>query len=465
MSDKQRTICREITLKGTGLHTGIESCITFKPAPVNHGYKFCRIDIQGAPVVDAVIENVIDTSRGTAIESNGVRIGTVEHVLSSVYGLGIDNIMIEVNAPEVPIMDGSARYFVEVLLEAGITEQNADKDYYIIKKNITYTDDTRGVEITAIPYDGYAVNVLIDYNSPIIVNQFCTLTSLDNYSDEIAKCRTFVFLHELERLLNNNQIKGGDLNNAIIIIDREVTQEELNRLADLFGKPRVEVKPQGILNNLELYFNNEPARHKLLDIVGDLALLGMPVRGKFLAIRPGHTPNIEFARKLKQIIKKERSKTFAPEYDPNFKPALDINDIKRLLPHRPPFLFVDKIVELTDTSIIGLKNVTMNEGFFVGHFPEEPVMPGVLQVEAMAQVGGILVLNSVPDPENYSTYLLKIENVKYKKKVIPGDTIIFSLEFVTPMRRGIANMRGLAFVGDTVVIEGEMMAQIVRNKG
>lgn len=465
MADKQRTIAKRVVLKGKGLHTGLDCTLSLVPAPENHGYKFMRTDMEGNPIIDALVENVVDTSRGTALEVDGVRVGTVEHVLSAVYGMGIDNILIELDAPETPILDGSAKGYVKAIIEAGIEEQEANRDYYIIREPVTYTDKDNKVEMAIYPYDGYSVNVLIDFNSPVVANQFATFDITDNYEERIAPCRTFVFLHELERLLSANMIKGGDLNNAIIIIDRKVTQEELDRLADKFNKPRIEVQPIGILNNLELAFANEPARHKLLDVIGDLALLGKPIKGKIIATRPGHTANYEFTKKLKNLIKKEQAGTLAPYYNMNEDPIMDINQIKKLLPHRPPFLLVDKIIAIGEESIVGVKNVTMNEGFFVGHFPEEPVMPGVLMIEALAQVGGLLVLNSVPDPENYSTYFVKIENVKFKRKVVPGDTLLLSLQYASPMRRGIAHMKGKAFVGNNVVMEGEMMAQIVKNKG
>jgi len=459
MSDKQKTIKNSVTISGKGLHTGLDCCLTFKPAAENSGFNFKRIDLANSPTVKAIIENVVDTSRGTSIEENGVRIGTIEHVLAAVYGLGIDNILIELDAPEIPILDGSSKYFVDLLEKAEIIDQNAEKRYFTLKNNVHFKEN--GVEYLAIPNDNFSLNVLIDYNSSVILNQYSVLNNLSDFKNEISSCRTFVFLHELNYLLNNNLIKGGDIENAIVIIDTNISKEELNKLADAFNQPRLEVIPkQGILNNVDLYFNNEPARHKLLDLTGDLALIGKPLKAKIIATKPGHKTNIEFAKKIKAIIKKEAIKNSAPIIDWNKPPILDINTIRKLLPHRPPFLLVDKILEMTDTSVIGLKNVTMNEDFFVGHFPNEPLMPGVLIIEAMAQVGGILVLSRIPDPENYSTYLLKIEHVKYKKKVIPGDTIIFKLELTSPIRRGIANMVGKAYVGENIVMEGEMMAQI-----
>ncbi len=464
MSDNQKTIKKPITLSGKGLHTGQQVELTFRPAPENSGYKFKRIDLEGSPTVNAAAENVSDTSRGTTLSENGVKIGTVEHVLAALYGLGIDNVIMDINREETPIIDGSSKFMVKALREAGLQEQKEEKQYFEIKEKICYTDEKKGVEIVAFPDDKLSVNVLIDYNSKVLGNQYATLHKLTDFEEEIAACRTFVFFHELEFLLKNNLIKGGDLDNAIVILEKEVPQEELDRIADLFKKPRIRRKPEGVLNNLELYFSNEPARHKLLDLVGDLALIGRPIKGKVLATRPGHYANAEFSSLVKEMIKHEESKLSIPSFDPNNPPLYDVNDIMNCLPHRPPFLLIDKIIEMNDKSIVGLKNVTMNEDFFSGHFPKEPIMPGVLQVEAMAQAGGILALNSVSDPENYSTYFLKIDKVKFKHKVVPGDTIIFHLESITPIRRGIVHMFGQAFVGNKVVMEGELMARIVKNE-
>ncbi len=463
MSDKQKTLKKPITLTGKGLHTGMQVELTFKPAPENHGYKFKRVDLEGSPIVNAIAENVADTSRGTTLEENGVKVGTVEHVVAALYGLGIDNVLMEINKPEAPIIDGSSKFIIKAIKEAGIAEQKEEKRYYEIKEKICYSDEKKGVEIVAFPDDKLSVNVLIDYNSRVLGNQYATLNNLSEFEDEVASCRTFVFFHELEFLLKNNLIKGGDLDNAIVILEKEVPQEELDRIADLFKKPRIRRKPEGVLNNLDLYFSNEPARHKLLDLLGDISLIGRPVKGRIVASRPGHFANNQFALQVKKMIRQEEGKMAVPSYDPEARPLYNIGEIMNILPHRPPFLLVDKILEMNDKSIVGLKNVTMNEAFFTGHFPGEPLMPGVLQIEAMAQVGGIFALNSVEDPDNYSTYFLKIDKVKFKNKVVPGDTLLFRLENLAPIRRGIVHMFGQAFVGDKVVAEGELMARIVKD--
>ena len=464
MSKKQKTIKKAVTLSGKGLHTGLQVDVTFKPAPANHGYVFKRTDLENQPLIHARAENVTDTSRGTTISENGAKIGTIEHLIAALYGLEIDNVLMEINGPEAPIIDGSSKFVVKALKEAGLVDQQEDKNYYEITEKISYTDPDKQIEITIFPDDRFSAHVMIDYDSRVLGNQYATLDDLHNFEHEVAPCRTFVFFHELEFLLKNDLIKGGDLENAIVILEHEVPQEELDRIADLFNKPRVKRNSEGVMNNLELYFINEPARHKLLDLIGDLALIGRPVKGRVVATRPGHYANNLFARKISNIIKQEETKSYLPEYDLTKTPVLNVRQIMDLLPHRPPFLLVDKIVAMTATAIIGVKNVTMNEGFFVGHFPDEPIMPGVLQVEAMAQVGGILVLSSVPDPENYATYFLKIDKVKFKRKVVPGDTIVFKLEYLAPLRRGIVYMRGQAFVGDELTMEGEMMAQIAKNK-
>ncbi len=465
MAEKQKTIKKPVSVKGKGLHTGIEVTLTFKPAKENFGYRFQRIDLEGKPIIHAIVDNVVSTARSTVIgDGDKARIGTVEHVLSALYGLGIDNALIEIDGPETPIMDGSARYFAEALEKAGIEEQAADKKFFVVKSNIGYCDEENGIEIMTFPDEDLSINVMINYHTEVLGNQYAILNSLSEYRSQIAECRTYVLFNELEILYKNNLIKGGDLENAIVIVDKDVPQKELDRIADLFNQPHVQVQSQGVLNNIELKFNNEPARHKLLDLLGDIALIGMPIKGKILATRPGHASNVEFAKKIRQTIKRGRSKNAPPVYDPNKPPLFDINHIKNLLPHRPPFLLIDKILDMTDTEIVGLKNVTLNENFFTGHFPDEPIMPGVLIIEAMAQVGGILALSTVPDPENYLTYFMKIDKVKFRRQVVPGDTIIFRLELLGPIRRGIVNMRGYAFVGDGIATEGELMAQITKAK-
>jgi len=464
MADKQTTLSKPVKLNGQGLHTGYEVEIIFNPAPSNHGYKFKRIDHKDSPIVKADVSNVVDTSRGTTLEENGIKVHTIEHVMAALKGLMIDNVLIELNGPEAPIMDGSSRKYVEALKEAGLEEQDEDRNYYEIKEKIEYTDEENGIEIGVYPDEEFSINVLIDYKSKVLGHQYATFDEKMDFQQEVAGSRTFVFFHELEFLLKNNLIKGGDLENAIVIMENPVPQEELDRIADLFNKPHVKVKPEGVLNNIDLYYNNEPARHKLLDMMGDLALIGQPIKGKIIAKKPGHHANTELAKTIQKKIKKEASKDYVPKIDISQEPLLDVNQIKRYLPHRPPFLLVDKVMQMDQSSIIGLKNVTMNEGHFVGHFPDEPIMPGVLQIEAMAQAGGILALNTVPDPENYSTYFLKIDKVRFKKKVVPGDTLFFKLVLTAPIRRGIVSMHGQAFVGETMVMEGELTAQIAKTK-
>lgn len=464
MAEKQKTLKNPVTIEGKGLHTGLNVKLTFKPAPENHGYKFQRIDLDEKPVIRAIVENVVDTSRGTTIEEKGVKISTIEHALAALYGLGVDNALIEIDAPETPIMDGSARLFVEAIKNTGIVEQQENKKYYVVKEKMVYNNEVDGVELIAFPDDHFSLNVLIDYDSQELKNQFATLNNIDQFEKEIAPCRTFVFLRELEALLNANLIKGGDLENAIVIVDKKVSQEELDRLADVFNQPKVKVKPEGVLNNLDLFFSNEPARHKLLDMIGDLSLIGRPIKGRIIATRPGHHANTEFAKKLKQSLKSAQRTEEIPEYDPSKEPVLNINQIKQLLPHRNPFLLIDKIIEINGDSIVGIKNVTMNEPFFAGHFPDEPIMPGVLQIEALAQLGGVLVLSAVDEPEKHSTYFLKIDNVKFKRKVVPGDTLILKSVLINPVRRGIAYMKGQVFVGDHLVTEAELMARIVKDK-
>ncbi len=464
MADKQKTIEKPVSLSGMGLHSGVEVTITFKPAPENHGFKFVRTDLPENPVIRALADNVVDATRGTTLEENGVRVATVEHVLAAFFGLEIDNALIEIKGPEAPIMGGSSKKFVEAIKNAGIIEQQVKRNYYHVKEKITFSDEKNGVDVMIYPDDHLSINVLIDYNSKILGNQYAILNNMSDFEENISMCRTFVFFRELEQLAKQGLIKGGDLDNAIIIMDRFVEQAEVDRIADLFHKPHIKVNSEGILNNVDLRFSNEPARHKLLDIIGDMALIGQPVIGKIVATRPGHYANTELAKKIRQEIKKAASKKDIPVYDPTAPPVMDTMKIRKILPHRYPFLMVDKIIHLDDRSVIGIKNLTCNELFFQGHFPDEPVMPGVLQIEAMAQVGGVLVLSKVDDPENYSTYFLKVDKVKFKQKVVPGDTLIFKIAMIEPMRRGIVSMFGQAFVGNRLVMEGELMAQIVKDK-
>jgi UDP-3-O-[3-hydroxymyristoyl] N-acetylglucosamine deacetylase / 3-hydroxyacyl-[acyl-carrier-protein] dehydratase len=465
MNVKQRTINSEVSVTGVGLHTGKPVTMTFKPASENHGYKFKRIDLPASPVIDADVDNVSDTSRGTTISQNGASVSTIEHVLAGLVGMELDNILMELDGPEVPIMDGSAIMFLEALETVGFKDQEADREYYYIPNNIHYSEPDRKVEIVGMPLDDYRFTCMIDYNSQVLGSQHAAITTLSEFKKEIASSRTFCFLHELEMLLENNLIKGGDLNNAIVVVDKKVSKEELKHLAVLFNRNDIDVAKEGILNNIQLRHQNEPARHKLLDMIGDLALVGVPLRGHIMAARPGHAANIAFAKKIKAQIKKEKSKKHIQQYNPNAAPVYDTLQVMNILPHRPPMLMIDKIIELSKSHVVGVKNVTMNEPFFVGHFPDAPVMPGVLQIEAMAQTGGILVLNTVPDPENYLTYLLKIENARFKDKVLPGDTLIFRCDLMTPIRRGIAQMKGVGMVGDRVVVEAELMALISRIEG
>ncbi len=455
---KQKTLAKAFTIEGKGLHTGVNVTMVFKPAPVNHGFKFKRVDLKNQPVIDADVELVIDTSRGTLLEKDGARIGTIEHALAALTGMDLDNVLIEVNNEEAPIMDGSSKVFVEAIEKTGVVKQNAEREYFEIQEKIEVYDEHSGSHIIALPDDDYRLNVMISFQSRVLNNQFATLDSIREFRDEISMCRTFVFLHELEYLLNNNLIKGGDLNNAIVIIDKEVGQEEMNRLADLFQHDRIAVKPQGILNNLELYFDNECARHKLLDVIGDLTLCGKKIKGRIIASKPGHRINTIFAHALKDAWKNKLSRP--PEYDPDTLPFLDTTQIKELLPHRYPFLMVDKILSMTEKEVVGVKNVTHNEPFFPGHFPEEPVMPGVMLIEAMAQTGGLLVLHKLEG--KYSTYFIRVDNVRFRKKVVPGDTLIFKVKLTSPIRRGIATMKGLTYVGSKIVAEGEFMAQVVK---
>ncbi|MCB2197025.1 MAG: bifunctional UDP-3-O-[3-hydroxymyristoyl] N-acetylglucosamine deacetylase/3-hydroxyacyl-ACP dehydratase [Bacteroidetes bacterium] len=463
MSQMQKTLRAPVSIKGKGLHTGYEVSVTFKPAPENHGYKFKRIDLDGEPIIEANADNVVETSRGTVLEENGVRIHTIEHMLASLVGFEVDNVLIEMEGPEAPILDGSAIKYVEAIKSVGIEEQSIERNFYEIKERTVFRDEKNNVELVAYPDTEFSVDVMVDYNSKVLGHQYASYHPSHDFEKEIAPSRTFVFFHELEQLLKHNLIKGGDLQNAIVIMENEVSQDELDRMADLFNKPHVKVK-EGILNNVDLRYSNEPARHKLLDVLGDLALIGQPIKGKIVASRPGHYANTQLAKVIKETIRKELSRIAIPKYDPNKEPLYDINQIKQMLPHRYPFLLVDKIIDMDEKSVIGIKNVTNNENFFLGHFPHEPIMPGVLQIEAMAQVGGILALSQVDDPENYGTLFLKIDKVRFKRKVGPGDTLIFRLELLAPIRRGLVNMFGQAFVGDELVMEGELMAQIAKIK-
>lgn len=459
---KQKTLKGSFSLCGKGLHTGLNLTVTFNPAPDNHGYKIQRIDVEGQPIIDAVAENVTETTRGTVLSKNGVKVSTVEHGLAALYAAGIDNCLIQVNGPEFPILDGSAKTYVENIERVGIEEQNAVKDYYIIKSKIEYKDETTGSSIIVLPDENFSVNVLISYDSQILSNQFATLDNMSDFPKEIASSRTFVFVREIQPLLAAGLIKGGDLDNAIVIYERQMPQEQFDKLADIMKVEHHDATKVGYLNNKPLVWPNEPARHKLLDIIGDLALISKPIKGRIIATRPGHTVNNKFARLLRKEIKQHDIQ--APVYNCNETPIMDVNRIRELLPHRYPFQLVDKVIAIGANYIVGVKNITANEPFFVGHFPQEPVMPGVLQIEAMAQVGGLLVLNSVDDPERYSTYFLKIDNVKFRQKVVPGDTLLFRVELLAPIRRGISTMKGYAFVGEKVVCEAEFMAQIVKNK-
>jgi len=461
---KQTTLKTDVVVSGVGLHTGEEVDMRIRPAAENHGYKFQRMDLEGQPIVEADVDLVVDTSRGTTLEKNGARIYTVEHILAALAGLEIDNALIELNGPEIPIMDGSSEIFVNELMKTGIMPQDAEREYFKVPSNIMYQEEDRGVEMIAMPLDDYRLTVMVDYNSPVLGSQHASVTNMKEFSEEIAPCRTFCFLHELEALLDANLIKGGDLSNAIVIVDRHVEQGELEHLAQLFNKPNVEVRKEGILNNVDLRFQNEPARHKLLDLIGDLALIGMPIQAQIMAARPGHAANVEFAKKIKSLIKKKSNRGNVPSYDPSKKPVYDHSQISELLPHKFPFLLVDKVVELTQNHVVAIKNITGDQYFFQGHFPGNPIMPGVLQIEAMAQAGGVLVLNKVPDPENYSTYFMKIDNAKFKEKVVPGDTLIVRMDLVAPIRRGVCIMKGSAYVGDRLVTEADMVAQVIRDK-
>lgn len=461
--EQQQTIKKAISVEGVGLHTGKPVKLTFQPAPVDHGYKFQRTDLDKQPILSADINRVASTQRGTTLQTGQAEVHTVEHVLSALSGLGIDNVLMQLDGPEVPILDGSAGPFVEVLQKAGLEPQDKGREYFVVEQPIFYKDEDSDSELVALPHDGFEVVAMIDFNSNVLGQQYAHLNGTTNYAEEIAPCRTFVFLHELEFLFEQNLIKGGGLDNAIVIVDRKVEQEELDRLAEKLGKPSVKVDhDDGILNTLKLLFKNEPARHKLLDVVGDVALLGMPIKGKILATKPGHKANVEFTKVLKKVAVEKRRLKGKPHYDPDAEPLFDSVKIASWLPHRFPFLLVDKIIELSDQHVVGVKNITFNESFFQGHFPDNPVMPGVLQIEAMAQTGGILALSTVDDPGSWDTYFLKIENAKFKNKVVPGDTVLFKMELMAPIRRGICQMQATAYVGNKIVSEAELTAQIVK---
>ncbi len=459
--DKQHTLGKAATISGTGLHTGVLVDMTIKPANPGFGIQFQRIDLPNKPIIKADCDLVTDTSRGTTLQVGEAKVSTVEHVLAALVGMGVDNCLIEINGPEIPIIDGSSQPFTDMIEKAGVNEQDAAKVWYSIDENIFFYDEAKRVEMVAMPAVDYQITTLIDFNSPVLGTQHAGLKSIKEFQQEIAPCRTFCFLHELETLLDNELVKGGDINNAIVVVDKPITDAEMNRLAKAFKRDKIEVKSEGYLNNLELRFPNEPAKHKLLDVIGDLALIGYPIKSRIIANRPGHSSNIEFAKKIKQYIKKNRHVKDVPVYDPTLPPVFTLQQIEKTLPHRHPFLLVDKIIELSDKQIVGIKNVSFNEWFFPGHFPNNPVMPGVLQIEALAQTGGILCINAMPEG-NYDTYFLKIDNCKFKQKVVPGDTMILKMEFISPIRRGICEMKGTVYVGGKVATEADLVAQVVK---
>jgi UDP-3-O-[3-hydroxymyristoyl] N-acetylglucosamine deacetylase/3-hydroxyacyl-[acyl-carrier-protein] dehydratase len=456
--DKQTTLKDTFVITGAGLHTGKMATATFKPAPENHGIKFCRVDLPEKPIIAALADNVVDVSRGTTIAVNDAKISTIEHSLAALVGCQVDNVLIEVDAEEVPILDGSSKDFAEAINKVGVVEQDAPRDYFIVDEPITIYDEKRQSELIIVPDDVYRLSVMIDFDTKVLGTQFASIRNISEFSSEIASSRTFVFLHDLQQLIQHNLIKGGELNNAIVFVDKIITDKELSELSTFFNKPDISVVEEGILNNLELHHPNEPARHKLLDVIGDLALVGQPIKGHVIATRPGHSINTRFAKQIRDIIKSTR--TSAPKIDLNAEPVYNVTQIQSFLPHRPPFLLVDKIMHVEEDRIIGVKNVTMNEAFFVGHFPDEPVMPGVLVIEAMAQAGGVLILHNYPNPQDYTTYFVKINEVRFRNKIVPGDTLVFDLRKVSPMRRGIIHMEGKAYVGDKLVTEADLMAQI-----
>lgn len=464
MKTKQSTINKACVISGVGLHTGKEVNLSFKPAPENHGIKFKRTDLPEQPTIDADIDNVVDTSRGTTLGLDGqIQVATVEHVMAALAGLEIDNALVELDGPETPIMDGSAQPFIQVINDSGVKDQSADREYFEIPFNIHYSEEARNVEMIAMPLDGYRSTVMVDYNSPVLGSQHASISEIQEFTREIASSRTFCFLHELEELVNNNLVRGGDFNNAIVIVDKQVSGDEMQNLAKLFNKEDINVKSEGILNNIDLRYQNEPARHKLLDLIGDLALLGTPIKAQIMAARPGHAANIEFAKKIRHVMKKMKKKQDSPNINPNKEPVYTAKQIEDFLPHEHPFIYVDKIIELSDKHIVGIKNITMTEPVFEGHFPRNPVMPGVLQIEAMSQVGGVMILSQIDNPSDYSTYFMKIEKAKFREKVLPGDQLIVRMELLSPIRRGVCNMKGQAFVGNKLVTEAELMAQIVKN--
>lgn len=460
----QQTIKSSLQLNGVGLHTGKAVALEFFPADINHGIKFRRVDLEDQPVLKADVGLVDSTNRGTCLKSKDVEVHTVEHLMAALIALGVDNVMIDVNGPEIPIMDGSARMFMDAIKEVGLEEQDAERDYFVVEEPIFYKDDNGDTELIALPYDGFQVTTMIDFNSKVLGTQHAQLDSLDDFDSEIASCRTFVFLHELEALFDMGLVRGGDLDNAVVLVDKVMSEEELNALAEKIGKPGIKVESEGVLNTTDLYFRNEPARHKLLDVIGDLGLIGAPIKGKIITNRPGHTANVQFAKVLKKAYLMQKKSRNIPKYDPSVAPVYDVNQIQELLPHRFPFLMIDKIIEVSENHVVGVKNVTMNEHLFQGHFPGNPIFPGVLQVEAMAQTGGILALLLQEDQKGWDTYFLKINNTKFKGMVRPGDTLVFKMELMAPIKRGIVQMYGAAYVGGKLVSEGEFTAQIVKRK-